>query len=294
MKKVAPLRYDVVFKKAFGQPELFTALVKDFLGITLEIDEVENDKSFYPAVANVANRFDLFAEDKKNRVIVEVQHAHYPDTYERFLYYQLIAMVESIKSATNYKFPKMVITLVIFTEKKSPSPSSGILFHKFNLMEDFKGQQFNLFGFEHRLMFIYAQSWGHADMPEQIDEWMKAIDDSLKGEIDLEDYTNPKIHRLFEVIEMDNLTPEENARMKEEYNQEESFRAVAAAKKEAAQAKKEVTQAKKEVIQAKKESARNLKTLGTLTNEQIANVIGLTLKEVEALEIQVKSQKSEL
>ncbi|MEK8018188.1 MAG: hypothetical protein VSS75_015040 [Candidatus Parabeggiatoa sp.] len=93
MKKVAPLRYDVIFKKAFSQPALFTALVKDFIGIELEIDEVEHDKAFIPAVGKVALKFDLFAQDKKNRVIVEVQHAHYSDTYERFLYYQCRAMV---------------------------------------------------------------------------------------------------------------------------------------------------------------------------------------------------------
>ncbi|TGO02327.1 hypothetical protein PN36_26905, partial [Candidatus Thiomargarita nelsonii] len=94
--KVAPLRYDVVFKKAFGKPALFKALVKDLLNIDdFEIDKVENDKAFFPVVGKVNFKFDLFAEDKKNRIVVEMQHAHYSDTYERFLYYQLCAMVES-------------------------------------------------------------------------------------------------------------------------------------------------------------------------------------------------------
>jgi hypothetical protein len=246
MKQVAPLRYNMIFKKAFSQPDVFTALVKDFTGIELEIDEVENDKSFYPAVANVANRFDLFAEDKKNRVIVEVQHAHYPDTYERFLYYQLSAMVEY---------------------KKTPSPNSSILSRKFNVMEDFKGTEFNLFGREHQMLFIYTSSYGHGDLPEEIEEWMKAIDNSLTGTIYEEDYTNPQIQRIFELIEMDNLTPEENARLKDEYYPEKSLR-------EAAQA---------QVEDAQEKIARNLKALGTLTDEQIANAIGLSLEEVKAL-----------
>jgi len=38
MKQVAPLRYDVIFKKAFGVPEIFTAFVHDFLNIELEIE----------------------------------------------------------------------------------------------------------------------------------------------------------------------------------------------------------------------------------------------------------------
>jgi predicted transposase/invertase (TIGR01784 family) len=291
MKQVAPLRYDVIFKKAFSQPDIFTALVKDFTGLELEIDEVENDKSFYPAVADVANRFDLFAEDKKNRVIVEVQHAHYPDTYERFLYYQLSAMVESIKSASNYKFPKTVITLVFFTEKKTPSPNSSILFHKFNVMEDFKGTKFNLFGREHQMLFIYTSSYGHGDLPEEIEEWMKAIDNSLTGTIYEEDYTNPKIHRLFELIEMDNLSPEENARLKDDYYPEKILIEAAQAQAQVEEAQAKIAQLKaqtqveivKAQAKAQAEATRNLKALGTLTDEQIANAIGLSLEEVKAL-----------
>lgn len=33
MKQVAPLRYDVIFKKAFCDPAIFTAFVQDALGI---------------------------------------------------------------------------------------------------------------------------------------------------------------------------------------------------------------------------------------------------------------------
>ncbi len=140
MKQVAPLRYDVIFKKAFSHPALFTAISKDFLGIQLEIDKVENDfeakvflqktlasKAFIPSIGSVATKFDLFAEDKKNRVIVEVQHAHYSDSYERFLYYQCSAMVETIASSNSYHFPMTVITIVFFTGKNSPSPDSGIM-----------------------------------------------------------------------------------------------------------------------------------------------------------------------
>ena len=39
MKHVAPLRYDVIFKKAFSHPEIFTAFAKDFLDIGLQIDD---------------------------------------------------------------------------------------------------------------------------------------------------------------------------------------------------------------------------------------------------------------
>jgi len=84
MIKVASLRYGVIFKKAFSKPHIFKAFVKDFLDIELEIDKVETEKSFSPIIGNVDSRFDLFAEDKKNRIIVDMQHVRYPDHYHRF------------------------------------------------------------------------------------------------------------------------------------------------------------------------------------------------------------------
>jgi len=82
---------------------------------------------FIPPVGSVATKFDLFAKDKKNRIIVEMQHAHYSDTYDRFSYYQCAAMVETIASSKDYSYPVTVITLVFFTGRKSPSNETNIL-----------------------------------------------------------------------------------------------------------------------------------------------------------------------
>ena len=35
--QIASLRYDVIFKKAFGNVVVFKALVKDFLGLDLKV-----------------------------------------------------------------------------------------------------------------------------------------------------------------------------------------------------------------------------------------------------------------
>ncbi|EDN69676.1 hypothetical protein BGP_6089 [Beggiatoa sp. PS] len=198
MKQVASLRYDVIFKKAFSHPNIFTALVKDFLGIELEIDEVENDKAFVPSVGNVATKFDLFAEDKKNRVIVEVQHAHYDDTYERFVYYQCSSMVETIVSSDNYRFPKTVITLVFFTQKKTPSPDSGIIVHDFEPRDLITGQLLDkIYEYKHKLIFVFTNKAAYTKTPKPYREWMQAIHDSLDGEVDEAEYINSSIQALF-------------------------------------------------------------------------------------------------
>ncbi|UJS24313.1 hypothetical protein [Thiothrix winogradskyi] len=93
MQAVASLRYGVIFKKAFSQPDVFTAFVRDILGIELIIDHVETEKSFPSAIGNIANHFDLFAEDKVNRIIVDIQHRRYADHYHRFLHYHCVQKV---------------------------------------------------------------------------------------------------------------------------------------------------------------------------------------------------------
>jgi len=283
MKQVAPLRYDVIFKKAFSHPALFTAISKDFLGIQLEISKVENDKAFIPSIGSVATKFDLFAEDKKNRVIVEVQHAHYSDSYERFLYYQCSAMVETIASSNSYHFPMTVITIVFFTGKNSPSPDSGIVVQDFEVKDFVTGRLLdNVYQRQHRIIFVFTKDSDHADTPESCREWMQAIDDSLDEKVDEKEYSNPSIQELFKVIEKEKITPEERARMKEEYNQEDAEKqSFKKGQNEGWKNGKE--KGLKEGKEKMKEAARNLKALGTLTMEQIASATGLTLKVVKAL-----------
>ncbi len=92
--------------------------------------------------------------------------------------------------------------------------------------------------------------------------------DSLDEKVDEDKYTNPSIQALFCVIEKDKITPEERARMKEEYNREEVSR----------QAFQEVERRVR-----KEKMARNLKAIGVLTEEQIASVTGLSLEMIKAL-----------
>jgi predicted transposase/invertase (TIGR01784 family) len=104
---------------------------------------------------------------------------------------------------------------------------------------------------------------------------MQAIDDSLDEKVDENEYSNPSIQELFKVIEKDKITPEERARMKDEYNQED-------AEKQSFK-KGEEKGLKEGEEKGLKEAARNMKALGTLTMEQIASVTGLTLEVVKAL-----------
>ncbi len=217
MKQVAPLRYDVIFKKAFCEPEIFTAFVKDFVGIDLEITRVETEKSFDPPIGQVKPRFDLFAQDEKNRIIVEIQHERYLDHYDRFLYYHSLAMLEQIVRADNYHPNLKVFTLVILTsEDRHKTDVSIINFDPYNL----KGKP--LGEILHKIFYI-CPKYVNDETPDAYKEWMLAIEDTLDGEVDESRYSHSEIRKMFDYIEKSQISPEEHASMKDEYNLEQKL-----------------------------------------------------------------------
>jgi len=267
--KVNPLSLGTVFKKGFSDVAIFTQMVKDFTGVNIKITEVENEKAFIEPIANIATKFDLFAQDKENRIIVEAQHANYNDNFDRFYYYHQIATVETIVSSKNDRFPQTVYTLIFFTDRNSPAEGKNILVHDAQMQYIADGEVINgIFSRQHRLFFIFTKSPdSDTKISDECREWIKAIHETLTGSVYKTDYKIKEIKRLFEIIATNKTTPEDRARMKDEYNQEVASREAA----------------EKGFQEGLKQTARNLKALGTLTDEQIANATGLSLEIVKAL-----------
>lgn len=215
MKKVASLRYGVIFKKAFSQPDIFKAFVKDFLDIELQINKVEMEKQFAPAIGKVDTRFDLFAEDTVNRVIVDIQHVRYGDHYDRFLHYHCVALLEQIANADNYHPNFRVFTIVVLTSGDR---------HKVDIAtidfdpKDRKGKSLN--EIPHKILYV-CPKYVTDDTPEPYREWLLAIADSLDEEIDETTYRRKEIQKIFDLIEQDSISPQERFKMKDEYGMEE-------------------------------------------------------------------------
>jgi len=286
MKQVAPLRYDVIFKKAFSVPEIFTAFVHDFLDIELEIDTVEKDKVYDPPIGNVAAKFDLYAEDKKNRIIVDMQHVRFPDHYHRFLHYHCAALLDQVVYSKDYRPDLKVFTLVLLT--------SGDRHKKDITITDFdpKDLEGNPIGeIDHKIIHICPKYLNKKRTPRQYHEWMEAIEDSLDEKVDESKYTHPEIQHVFELIEKEKVTPQERAKMFDEYSMEavkqEKIQKIKEEAKEAGLKEGEEKGLKKGLKEgeqkAREESARNLCSIGVLTKEQIAQATGLSLERVKAL-----------
>ena len=215
MKKVASLRYGVIFKKAFSQPDIFKAFVKDFIGIDLKINKVEMEKQFFPIIGKVDTRFDLFAEDVSNRVIVDIQHARYGDHYDRFLHYHCVALLEQIASSENYHPNLRVFTIVVLTSGDK---------HKVDMAttdfapKDNKGVPLN--ELRHKIIFL-SPKYVTDDTPDPYREWLLAIADSLDEEVDETSYQHKEIRKIFDLIEQDSISPTERFKMKDEYGMEE-------------------------------------------------------------------------
>jgi predicted transposase/invertase (TIGR01784 family) len=215
MIEVAPLRYGVIFKKVFSKPHIFTAFVKDMLGIEIEIDKVETEKSFSPVIGNVDSRFDLFAIDPKNRLIVDIQHKRYQDHYDRFLHYHCVALLEQITSSANYKPKKQVYTIVVLTSGDK---------HKTDILTtDFSPQKLDgtrIAETQHKIVYV-CPKYVTDETPAPYKEWLTAINDSLDKQVEESDYQNEIIQEIFSLIKTDKISPAEYARMKDEYSDEE-------------------------------------------------------------------------
>jgi predicted transposase/invertase (TIGR01784 family) len=268
MKEVASLRYGVIFKKAFSVPAIFTAFVRDVVGVQIEIDHVETEKSFDPPIGRVAVEFDLYAEDKKNRIVVDIQHERYSDHYHRFLHYQCAALLEQVKNAEDYQPKLSVYTLVVLTSGDKQGRDVAIT--------DFDPHDLNdkpLGVIPHKIFYL-CPKYVSDKTPPAIREWLRAIDDSLDEQVDEAQYDQPEIKQIFDIIEKDLITPQERAHMFEETHQEELKRTAFAEGQTEGRTQGRTEQA---IVTAHAMIADGL------APATVAKYTGLTVAEVQAL-----------
>ena len=215
MQAVASLRYGVIFKKAFSVPAIFMAFVADAVGAKIEIDKVETEKSFAPPIGNVDVKFDLFAQDLKNRIVVDIQHERFSDHYDRFLHYHCVALLEQVANADNYRPHLTVYTIVVLTSGDHHKTDIAII--DFD-PHDLQGKPLGEIG--HKVIYL-CPKYVTEQTPAPLREWLLAIADSLDETVDADHYTRAEIRQIFEIIQKDRVTPTERAAMFEEAHQEE-------------------------------------------------------------------------
>ena len=203
---------EVIFKKAFTNKFVLQCFVKDMFGIDFEPYKIETEKRFKPKIAHIDFKYDIFAQSKDQRVIVEIQKVDYDYNFDRFLLYHNMAIAEMQRKSDEYKTDKTVYTIVVFTNKYTAKDKDGdaiehdVLVHNSNLFT-LDNQEVNLFG--HKLICL-NHCYLKNSTPKIYRDWMQLVVESIKNPANPHvNLGNHGIRKVTELIEYDNLTPEE-------------------------------------------------------------------------------------
>lgn len=279
MIEVVPLRYGTAFKKAFSDPLAFHALAQAALGIEFMPDRVEQEYSYREPVARVNVAYDLFAEDTSRRTIVELQHVRDDSSYDRFLYYHCVGLIEQIVSSDRYVFDRDVYTLVVFSRwPEDPSLRFGRAVCDLDPVTDEGGK---LGVYRHRLVFINARA-PMDRLPPALRPLMGLFDDTLDGHVDETRYRDEVSQNILSRIRREGMTPAENAQLKDEASWESAKR------EERAEGRAEGRAEELRTSIADLCDAYGI----TLTEAQTAELSSLDLAALTALRTSLKKQRA--
>jgi predicted transposase/invertase (TIGR01784 family) len=208
---------EIIFKKAFTDKIVFKAFVRDILGIEIEVDKIETvataaEKQFKPKIGNIDFKLDIFAESVDKRVIIEIQRVEYDHNFDRFLHYFLMAITEQQRRSKEYGINQTVYLIVVLTapykiaEKNGKPILDEVLLLKLN-PRTLRDEERELFG--HQFVCLNPNH-PEKDTPKSIRDWLDLIYQSIYNSgrpvINLQ---NEGIKRAAELIEIDNISPEE-------------------------------------------------------------------------------------
>jgi predicted transposase/invertase (TIGR01784 family) len=265
---------EVIFKKAFTDKFVLKCLVRDLFGIEFEADEVQTEKRFEPKISSIDFKYDIFAESKDKRVIVEIQRIDYDYNFDRFLLYHNMAIAEMQRTSKEYKTDRVVYTIAVFTgkyvarDRKGVLVEKDILFHHSNLF-DLDKKEYDVFG--HKLIFL-NHNYVQDTTPQGYKDWLVLVKESIKSpenpQINL---ANEGVKRVTELIDYEQLSPEERTESKN---------------RNAAESAKEIYEQEAK-LREKIEIAKSLLAT-TLSNEEIAKHTRLTVEQIEQLRKETK------
>ncbi len=267
MVEVIPLKYGSIFKHAFSQVDVFTQFTKDILDIDIHIDEVHTEYEYPEPIGFVKSKYDLFAEDKEKRIIVEIQQVKEYDFFDRFMYYHLIRLVEQVGGYQEYAFERTVYTIVLLTS--TPRDGSVNFSCAVSDMNPVDEHGKTLPVYPHRLVFLCPRLVNE-DTPPKVSKWLEFIEDSLDKQMDETGYSDNLLRKIIERIQRRNLSPELLSEIKDDTAWDKAkIRLMNEGRAEGEREKAWVI-------------AKNMR-LAAIDFETIQQVTGLSLEQIRAL-----------
>ena len=209
---LANLDNEVHFKKVFTDVEVFKAFVKDVLGLDMNITKVETEKVILPKVSAIKFRMYLFAEDKENRTVVEIQKVDYDYSLDRFTHYFIGNLIDMQRSSKTYAFAKDVYIIVVVTAAYRISDKNGKPVKDDVLITDINPRTIN--GnirdmYNHKMVILNTTNVDD-DTPPEIRDWLDLIIQSMHHPEDPKINTQkPAIVKAAQLAELDNIDPEQ-------------------------------------------------------------------------------------
>jgi PD-(D/E)XK nuclease family transposase len=208
---------EVFFKKAFTDEIVFKAFVKDIVGIDIQPDKIETEKAFQPKLGNINFKYDIFAEDKRKRIIIEIQKVEYDSAtarhnFDRFLHYHLQAITEQQRSSEDYSVEKTVYTIVVMTAPYKINEKTREFYRDEGLIstlnpKNLKGIERKIFN--HELIYLNPNYKGQ-EIPPNYSDWLNLIYESIHHpENPSLNIANEGVKRASEIVSYENITPEE-------------------------------------------------------------------------------------
>jgi PD-(D/E)XK nuclease family transposase len=208
---------EVIFKKAFTDITVFKAFVHDILGIDVEVDKIQTEKKFKPKIGYIDFELDIFAETIDKRIAIEIQRVEYDHHFDRFLHYFLMLIVEQQRTSKEYNINQIVYVIVILTTPYKINQKNGqpikdeVLLLNIN-PQTLKGDVRDLYG--HQFVCLNPNH-PEKDTPKPIRDWLDLIYQSIHNpERPALNMENKGIMKAVELINFDNLTPEERTKAK--------------------------------------------------------------------------------
>lgn len=215
--QLGSLDNEVIFKKAFTDKVVFTAFVKDVLGIDFEVGTIETEKKFDPKIGYIDFELDIYAESVDKRVCIELQRVEYDHHFNRFLHYFLMLIAEQQKTAKEYNIDQTVYMIVVLTSKYTISEKNGqpikdeLLLLNFN-PQTIRGEIRDLYG--HQFICLNPNH-PDPDTPQRVRDWLDLIYQSMHSpQRPALNTANVGIKKAIELINFENLSPEDRAESK--------------------------------------------------------------------------------
>jgi nitrogen regulatory protein PII-like uncharacterized protein len=209
---LARLDNEVFFKKAFTDEIVFKAFVKDIVGIDIQPDKIETEKAFQPKLGNINFKYDIFAEDIKKRIVIEIQKVEYDHNFDRFLHYHLQAITEQQRTSEDYTVEKTVYTIVVMTapykinEKTREIYKDEVLISSLN-PKNLQGTERRIFN--HELIYLNPNYKGK-DTPINYRDWLDLFYESIHNpENPNVNIQNEGVKRATEIVSYENISPDE-------------------------------------------------------------------------------------